>query len=327
VGDALRRMAYGFVLWFEPERVFRGTYFMREHPEWLLGPIGDNWLFSLGLPEARQALTELLSGTIGEGGITVYRQDFNMDPAPFWEAADAPDRVGMAEIRHIEGLYAMWDELLERHPGLVIDNCSSGGRRIDLETISRSIPLWRSDFQCWPDFDPIAIQGQTQGLAPWVPLSTGCFDRPDVYAARSALGVGVVIGTNRFEQRIDDYFPPDWLRDAVREQLDVRPFFYGDFYALTEYSLAPDQWAAWQWDRPDLGAGIVLALRRPASPYSRLQAVLQGLDAEAVYEFTNVDSGETLRGPGREWLAGRLHLEITSRPGSALRTYRRVADG
>ena len=50
-----------------------------------------------------------------------------MDPRAWWKAADTPDRQGMAEIRHIEGLYAFWDGLLQRHPGLMIDNCASGG--------------------------------------------------------------------------------------------------------------------------------------------------------------------------------------------------------
>ena len=31
----------------------------------------------------------------------------------------------MAETRHIEGLYAFWDDLLKRHPNLIIDNCAS----------------------------------------------------------------------------------------------------------------------------------------------------------------------------------------------------------
>jgi len=51
----------------------------------------------------------------------------------------------MTEIQHIEGLYALWDRILAAHPSIVIDNCASGGRRIDLETLRRSIGLWRSD--------------------------------------------------------------------------------------------------------------------------------------------------------------------------------------
>ena len=126
------------------------------------GDRGD-CLYNLGNPEARKALADLISALITEGKITCYRQDFNMAATPFWEAADAPDRVGISEIRHIEGLYAFCDELLARHPDLLIDNCSSGGRRLDIETASRSVPLWRSDFQCYPDFDP-SHQGQTHGL-------------------------------------------------------------------------------------------------------------------------------------------------------------------
>ncbi|MBM4095074.1 MAG: hypothetical protein FJ276_37545, partial [Planctomycetes bacterium] len=40
-----------------------------------------------------------------------------------------------------------WDGLLQRHPHLLIDNCAEGARKIDLETIRRSIVLWRSDCQ------------------------------------------------------------------------------------------------------------------------------------------------------------------------------------
>ena len=325
IGRALREMGLGFVLWVEPERVFKGTHFTREHPEWLLGPIGDNYLFNLGMPEARQALTDLISSIIEEAGVTIYRQDFNMDPAPFWRAADGADRVGISEIRQIEGLYAMWDELLARHPGLVIDNCSSGGRRIDLETISRSIPLWRSDVQCWPGFEAIAIQGQTQGLAPWVPLSTGCCDRPSSYVFRSALGPGMVISTNAFERDPPPPFPAEWLRRAVAEQRALRPYFHGDFYPLLSFSLADDAWAAWQFDRPDLGEGMVLALRRQRSPFTHMQAALRGLDAESQYEVRSLDGGGATAWLGRDLTDGGMGFEIAERPGSALFVYRRVA--
>jgi hypothetical protein len=57
----------------------------------------------------------------------------------------------------------MWDELRQRHPKLTIDNCASGGRRIDLETCSRSYPLWRSDTQCcqkpMPVWDQVVLGG------------------------------------------------------------------------------------------------------------------------------------------------------------------------
>ena len=114
-----------------------------------------------------------------------------MDPLSFWRQADAPDRQGMTEIHYVEGHYAMWDELLARHPGLSIDNCASGGRRIDLETCHRSVPLWHSDTGCGPghaDWN----QTQSSGLNLYVPVFTGCAWTPAAYDTRSAATAGLI---------------------------------------------------------------------------------------------------------------------------------------
>jgi len=92
-----------------------------------------------------------------------------------WQAADAPGRRGISEIRYVEALYTLWDELRRRHPGLWIDTCASGGRRIDPEILTRSIPLWRSDTQCCGRAMPTQDQSQVAGLSLYVPLhSAGC---------------------------------------------------------------------------------------------------------------------------------------------------------
>ncbi|HRU23577.1 MAG TPA: alpha-galactosidase [Candidatus Latescibacteria bacterium] len=328
IGKVTRELGMKFTLWFEPERVFKGTFLTRHHPEWLSGPIGDNWLFDLGNREARAGLVDIISSVITEGGITVYRQDFNMDPEPFWNSMDTPERVGMAEIRHIEGLYAFWDELMDRHPGLLIDNCSSGGRRIDLETISRSIPLWRSDYQCYPDFDPIGMQGQTHGLSLWVPLSAGCCDRPDTYAFRSTLIPGATLTTT--VARPDepegyrtpwDAFPVEWLQTMAKQYQELKPYALGDFYPLISFSLADDVWAVWQFHRADLESGVILAFRRQNSPYPEVRVPLKGVLPNARYRIQSYD------GPGaRIWRSGDLTAEgfsiiIGERPGSRLFRY------
>ena len=324
LGQALKDMGLGFLLWLEPERVYKGTVWQREHPDYMLGPVGDNYLFDLGNPDARRMLTDHLAGLIAEGNIGCYRQDFNMDPRPFWDNADAPDRVGMSEIRHITGLYAMWDELRQRFPNLLIDNCSSGGRRIDLETISRSIPLWRSDVQCWPGFGVTALQCQTQGLGLWAPLSVGCCDREDTYVFRSALGPGMVLIMYDFERDTQKHFSADWLRRMLGDLESVRKYFLGDFYPLLSFSLAGDTWAAWQYDRPDLGEGMILALRRPESPFCAMTPALQGLDVNAVYELRDLDTGATTRRTGKDLVSTGIELRIDQRPGSRLLVYRKV---
>ena len=52
----------------------------------------------------------------------------------------------MNENLHVQGYLQYWDDLLARNPGLWIDSCASGGRRNDLETMRRSVPLHYTDF-------------------------------------------------------------------------------------------------------------------------------------------------------------------------------------
>ena len=100
---------------------------------------------NLGNPDARRWLTDHVDKLLTEQGIDLYRQDFNMDPLGYWRGARRPGPAGHHRNPHVEGYLAYWDELLRRHPGMLIDTCASGGRRNDLETMRRAVPLWRSD--------------------------------------------------------------------------------------------------------------------------------------------------------------------------------------
>ncbi|MGA2065762.1 MAG: alpha-galactosidase [Thermoguttaceae bacterium] len=316
IGEALRRNHLGFLLWIEAERVFRGTDLQRQHPEWLLGPQGDNFLVHLGNPAARQGITDIVSSLVRQGDLTWYRQDFNTDPENFWSAADKPDRVGLTEIRYIEGLYAFWDALVARHPGLMIDNCASGGRRLDLETISRSVPLWRSDFQCRPDFNPAGMQGQTYGLNSWIPWSAAVARASDPYGFRSGLGAGVILNTP-----LDR---PEHLRPLVEQARQLQPYFLGDYYPLTPYSVADGDWLAMQFNRPELSDGLVLVYRRPACREDSLRLKLHGLEPAARYEVRSFDATTGTVASGKDLLEQGLPVSLAAKPAAAVIRYRRA---
>ena len=188
VSDACHRLGLKFIVWFEPERVAAGTQIAREHPEFVFGG-ANGGLFKLNDPAARRWLTDLLVQRIGEFGMDWYRNDFNIDPLPFWRQNDPADRQGITEIRYVEGHYAMWDEMIARHPGLFIDNCASGGRRIDLETIQRSVTLWRSDTACGAGRGDWH-QAQAFGMNDYLPLHEICAWTPDAYEMRSTSAPG-----------------------------------------------------------------------------------------------------------------------------------------
>jgi alpha-galactosidase len=322
LSDALRRTGRELMLWFEPERVFKGTPWHQEHRDWLLDVGGDSLLLNLGRPEARRFLTDFISARVEEFGLGCYRQDFNIDPLSFWQRADAADRQGITEVRYIEGLYAFWDELLARHPGLLIDNCASGGRRIDLETVGRATPFWRTD----GPRDPIAHQCHTYGLMAWVPLSATSQDRAeDDYEFRSSMGSSLClnwwVSGDIAAERIPANFPFGWAKRTLEQHLKLRPFFLGDYYPLTAYSQARDVWMAYQLDRPDLKQGLVVSLRRPQSPYQTARFPLRGLEAGAAYQVTDLDTGERRAETGQSLLARGLEVSVKSAPGSALILY------
>jgi alpha-galactosidase len=107
----------------------------------------------------------------------------------------------------------------------------------------------------------------------------------------------------------------------------VRPYFYGDFYPLVSYSTTTDTWAAWQFDRPDLGEGMVQAFRRQDSPFPVLEVRLQGLNPEARYAVEDLDSGKTWQATGAELAEAGFTLALSERPASALLVYKRLAAG
>jgi len=322
IGRACHEAGMRFVVWFEPERLGPGSQINREHPDFVHGgPTGG--LYRLGDPEARRWLTDLLSARIAEYGIDVYRNDFNTDPLSIWRSADAPDRQGMTEIRYIEGLYEMWDELLARHPGLLIDNCSSGGRRIDLETCTRSVPLWRSDTNCSPGAEHWN-QAHAMGIGMYVPLSTACAWSPDAYTVRSTATAGLI---TQFDYLAPD-FPLQLAQRTLAEACLCAPFWYGDMYPLTPCAVDDDALLAFQLHRADLGAGIVLAFRRELCPESDVTVRLRALDAQARYDIELIDDalGSSRRSVVGGELAAGLSLSLTEGPSSLLVRYSRAGD-
>jgi alpha-galactosidase len=283
-----------------------------------------------------------MSDFITKEGIDIFRQDCNLALAPFWSQTDSLDRQGITEIRYVEGLLKFWDELRQRHPQLILDIVQRG----DLESISRGVDLSRADYPVSPDADPIGNELSTQGLSYWRPhYGTLLQIRPrDTYHFRSGFAPGLafalfnVAGT---KEQVGSFIPPDfpfdWLRSLVEELKQVRPYYYGDYYPLLPCSSVADcttgasnersaafEWAAWQFNRPEQGDGMVQAFRRDKNNDLMKDMRLRGLDPTATYEVTDLDGGAPNRISGRDLMQKGLHVEIAGKPGAAIITYKRA---
>ncbi len=317
LSDAAHNVGSKFMVWFEPERVYANTEFAREHPEWMLREPGNNknFLFDLGNLNARKWFLEYFGDLIEENGIDYYRQDFNIRPALFWAANDESGRTGMTEIRYIEGLYTYWDYLLDRFPNLLIDNCASGGRRLDLETVSRSAPLWRTDYQYG---EPNGYQCHTYGLNFYLPLSGTGVNKTDPYTFRSSLGSAVVLNWKITNQN----FSIPEMQKCIADFKELRPYFYEDYYPLTGLGdlTGDDVWLAYQLNKPSDNSGIVVAFRRKDNKSDELMVKLKGLDSDSTYSLYNDNDKSVITKTGKELNEGVI-LEINEAPGSLLLKY------
>ncbi len=294
-------MVYG--LWYEFERVVAGTPLAKGRPQWLLKSVDgpqDTYLLNLGLPEVRQYLFDIVKGFLDLPGFRFYRSDFNMDPLPYWRHTDLPDRQGIAEMKYIEGLYDFWDRLAQAWPDAFREECASGGRRIDLETVMRMHFHQKSDY--W--FDNEVDLAVVWSLSRYLPNST--FTTPlvrlDDRSFHSTMATSLIPGWIADEKGFD-VARAKKLADTYRR---LRHLLVGGYYPLTPYSRDGKHWMGLQFHRPDLGEGLVLVMPPRDSADRSLLLKLHDLVPAATYEVQAEIRGQREQKTGAELMKGLL---------------------
>ena len=306
VSDYAHAAGMRMLLWVEPERCVcePPPPLFKEHRDWIL-PANDDQIgknktrlnVNLGNPAALEWVTETVSSLVRDNKLDIYRQDFNMNTLPLWQANDAPDRQGITEAKYIAGLYRFWDTLRERFPHLIVENCASGGRRLDFEAVSRSHSYCRTDYAIGHRNGPLQVldvQNVTLNTLAYQPFQ-GSETTPallfDDYGFFSSVCAGSVFTPSDWNAGIvkNDFTSEQtaWFRKVFTAADRVRPFFEGDFYPLTDLRAADSQeeraWCAYQMHRPDLAAGFVLCFRRLDASSHLFSATLGGIDPSARY--------------------------------------------
>jgi len=312
------------MLWFEPERAGGESDLVRECPEWLLwksaGREEGNAVVDLGNPDAWAHVSNAIDKVVTGLGLSCYRQDFNVAPGPYFAFGEAPDRVGMREIGHVTGLYRLWDALLERHPGLLIDNCAGGGRRIDLELMRRSVLFCRSDYQCYTNILADVVQAHHAGSSRYLPY-TGCWVKlKDLYSIRSSYapswGTGMW-GAGTMTVGEDDFAT---LKKALADYRRIERYLTCDFYNLGSATADPAAWAAWHYRDEATDSGVLIVFRRAASPSASATFRLPQLHGKA-YAFENLDDGARRTVSGERLRSTGLTVELPLPRTSAIYVY------
>lgn len=297
VKEAAAKMGANLMIWFEPERAIIGTPITEEHPEWFIElPNSRSKILNYANSDARNYICSLISDYIEKLGMSCYRQDFNTRYTDCFKKNDEENRRGITEIKQITGMYEMWDTLLERFPHLIIDNCSGGGRRIDIETLKRSIPFFRSDYQCVFNENPEVLQVHNSGISHYLPYN-GCTSKTkaDTYAIRSSYSSswGGAFYNAIFQEMSEEDFV--WAKKITEEYRSIRKYFSMDFYNHGSKIFDDTAWTVWQYHDPDTDSGIIMAFRRENSPFDTVKIELRGL-SEGERVFTSLNDGEVSEG-------------------------------
>lgn len=329
LSDAAHKKGMKFVLWMLPPAVSANTMYAKQYPQYIHGGgDGKGGLWKMGDSEAREVLTKLICDDMDKWNVDIYREDGSGLPPQ-----EGPeDRVGISEMKHIDGLYKFWSDVVDKSHAELMDNCCGGGNRIDIETSRRSFYLWRSDFDdiieglkgkdYWPRMgrnDQVMIGG----LNLYMPFHTGPVWDVTPYSFRSDMTSGIVLYGDIARKGFRD----DWAKAGIAELKELRPFFQGDYYPLLKLTTDQADWYACQFDRPDLGEGCAFFFRRVESDILAYQLRLHNIDPNATYEVSR--AGETYKMSPWKKMSGHdlMQQEITikEQPGSALVRYRLVS--
>jgi len=140
--DRIRERGMVPGLWLEPEMAGKNSplaakpdsWFFMRHGRRVVN--GGTLLLDFRNPEVRSYMSGVIERLVTEYGVGYIKMDYNTDALEGTsENADSP---GQGMLEHNRAVLSWLDELMERYPELVIENCGSGGGRMDYGMLSHT---------------------------------------------------------------------------------------------------------------------------------------------------------------------------------------------
>jgi alpha-galactosidase len=91
--------------------------------------------WNLNDPVAVDYLAERVIGLLERCGFSYLKVDYN---ETIGIGCDGAESLGQGLVRQVEGIYRFFDQIHRRLPDLIIENCSSGGHRLEPSMIGRT---------------------------------------------------------------------------------------------------------------------------------------------------------------------------------------------
>lgn len=114
-------------------------------------------------PAVIEHVNEVVDRVVNEYGVGYIKMDYNIEPGIGTELY--AESVGQGMLEHEKAYLAWLEDVFSRYPGLVIENCSSGGLRIDYALLSRYSIQSTSDQEDYRNYATIAANAAA-GVTP-----------------------------------------------------------------------------------------------------------------------------------------------------------------
>ena len=114
-------------------------------------------------PAVIEHANEVIDRVVNEYGVGYIKMDYNVEPGIGTELY--AESVGQGMLEHEKAYLAWLDDVFARYPDLVIENCSSGGLRIDYALLSKYSIQSTSDQEDYRNYATIAANAAA-GVTP-----------------------------------------------------------------------------------------------------------------------------------------------------------------
>jgi alpha-galactosidase len=248
-------------LWLEPEvigvrspvagRLPAEAFFVRRGQR-----VIENGRYHLDLrhPAAVKHLDEAVDFVVGDLGVGYLKLDYNINGGPGTDAGNVSAGAGL--LAHNRAHLEWLDAVLDRYPGLVIENCASGGMRMDYAMLSRLQLQSTSDQQDFRRYPPITAAAPAavtpEQAATWAYPQPGFSDQEIIFTL-----CGALLGRIHLSGHLDQM--SETQRLLVADAVDVYKRIRADVPgALPFWPLGLPRWTD-SW--------LALGLRTPAAAY------------------------------------------------------------
>jgi alpha-galactosidase len=329
-----------FGMWCEIEALGGKARLAETNPELVALRDGERLGYvCFGNPQTQEWAFQTLARLIRENDLDWIKLDFNLDPGAGCNRTDHGHGAGDGLYEHYMGYYRVLERVRAEFPHVVLENCSSGGLRIDLGIMRRLDITFLSDPD-WPVHNLQLFWGVTTILAPdsclhwsfgdWInknPPPYQTFNPRDPklkphqfdYYTRSAM-----LNVFGFSQKLPEL--PAWVEARLDDhtkiyKTQVRRFVKeADLYRLTGQPRRDgtgERWTAFQYSLPDQSEHLLFVFRLPgAEPEYTLR--MANMQPDRLYHIEGFEGERIAPQYGRDLMERGIVFNDLPVEGSAL---------